>query len=61
MGMLHVKMIILMRGIQLSKNFSNFSNPVLTTTHNDKKLHIFNSHSLVILSVWAYSTQRDMY
>ena len=36
-GMLHLKMILLMKGIQLNKNFSNLSNPVLTTTQNDKK------------------------
>ena len=35
--MLHLKMIILKRGIQLNKNFSNLSNPVLTTTQNDFK------------------------
>ena len=50
-------MIVLMRGIQLNKNFSNLSNPVLTTTQNDKKLHIFYSNSLVIISIWAYNTQ----
>ena len=54
--MLHLKMIVLMRGIQLNKNFSNLSNPVLTATQNDKKLHIFDSNSLVILSIWAYYT-----
>ena len=36
-GMLHLKSIVLMRGIQLNKNFSNLSSPVLTTTQNDKK------------------------
>ena len=40
-GMLHIKMIVLMRGIQLNKNFWNLSYPVLTTTQNDEKLHIF--------------------
>ena len=35
--MLHLKMIVLKRGIQLNKNFSNLSNPFLTTTQNDKK------------------------
>ena len=45
--MLHLKMIVLMRGIQLNTNFSNLSNPVLTTTQNEKKLHIFDSNSLV--------------
>ena len=53
-GMLHLKMIILIRGIQLNKNFWNLSYPVLTTTQNDKKLHIFDSNSLVILSIWTY-------
>ena len=59
-GMLHLISIILMRGIQL-KNFSNLSYPVLTTTQNDEKLHIFYSNSLVILSIWAYYAWRDMY
>ena len=54
--MLHLKMIMLMRGIQLGKNFSDLTYPVLTTTQNDEKLHIFNSNSLVIISVWAYYT-----
>ena len=60
-GMLQLKMMVLMRGIQLNKNFSNLSNPVLTNTQNDKKLHILDSNSLVILSIWAYNTQRNMY
>ena len=59
--MLHLKTIILMRGIQLNKKFSNLSDPVLTTAQNDKKLHIFDSNSLVILSIWAYNTQGDIY
>ena len=59
--MLHLKMIVLMRVIQLNKNFSNLSNPVLITTENEKKLHIMDSNSLVILYVWTYNTQRDMY
>ena len=50
-----------MRGIQLNKNFSNLSYPVLTTTHNDEKLHIFDSKSLVMLSISTYHTLRDMY
>ena len=33
--------LTLMRGIQLYKNFCNLSYPVLTTTQNDEKLHIF--------------------
>ena len=60
-GMFHLNMIILMRGIQLNKNLLKLGNPVLTTTQNEKKLQIFDSISLVILSVWAYKTQRDMY
>ena len=60
-GMLHLKMIVLMRGIQLNKNFWNLSYPVLTTTQNYEKLHIFDSNSLVILSIWTYHTWRDMY
>ena len=44
--MLHLKMIILMRVIQLNKNFSNLSYSVLTTTQNEKKVHIFDSNSL---------------
>ena len=59
--MLHLISIILMRGIQLKKNFSNWSYPVLTTTQNDEKLHIFYSDSLVILSIWAHYAWRDMY
>ena len=59
-GMLQLKMIVLMRGIQLNKNFSHVTYPVLTTTQNDKKkLHIFDSNSLVIISIWAYNTQRE--
>ena len=50
-----------MRGIQLNKNFCNFSYPVLTTTQNDEKLHIFDSNSLVILSIWTYHTWREKY
>ena len=60
-GMLNLKMIVLMRGIQLNMYFCNLSYPVLTTTQNDKKLHIFDSNSLVILSIWTYHTSRDMY
>ena len=44
-GMLHLVSIVLMRGIQLKKNFSNWSYPVLTTTQNDEKLHIFSASS----------------
>ena len=40
-SMLHLILIVLMRGIQLKNNFSNLSYPVLTTTQNDEKLHIF--------------------
>ena len=36
-GMLHLISIVLMRGIQLKKNFSNLSYPVLTTSHNYSK------------------------
>ena len=44
-GMLHLKMIVLKRGIQLNKNFSNLSNLVLTTTQNDlKNAHFLNFH-----------------
>ena len=42
-------------------SFSNWSYPVLTTTQNDEKLHIFYSDSLVILSIWAHYAWRDMY
>ena len=42
-------------------SFSNWSYPVLTTTQNDEKLHIFYSNSLVILSIWAHYAWRDMY
>ena len=59
--MLHLLSIVLMRGIQVKKNFSNLSYTVLTTTQNDEKLHIFDSNSLVILSIWAYYAWRDMY
>ena len=38
-----------------------FELPVLTTTQNDEKLHIFDSNSLVILSIQTYHTWRDMY
>ena len=44
-----------------NKNFWNLSYPVLTTTLNDEKLHISDSNSLVILSIWTYHTWRDMY
>ena len=60
-GMLHLILIVLMRVIQLKKNFSNLSYPVLTTTQNDDKLHIFDSNSLVILSIWPYYAWRDIY
>ena len=59
-GMLHLISIVLMRGIQLKKNFPNLSYPVLTT-QNDDKLHIFDSNSLVILSIWPYYAWRDIY
>ena len=55
-GMLHLKMIILMRGIQLNKNFLHLSYPVLATIQNDEKLHIFDSNSVVILYIWVYHT-----
>ena len=58
---LHLILIVLMRGIQVKKNFSNLSYPVLTTTQNNEKLHIFDSNSLVILSIWAYYAWRDRY
>ena len=54
-GMLHLISIVLMTGIQLKKKFSNWNYPVLTTTQNNEKLHIFYSNSLVILSIWTYS------
>ena len=44
-GMLHLKMIVLMRESQLNKNFGNLSYPLLTTIQNDEKLHIFDSNS----------------
>ena len=50
-GMLFLILIVLMRGMQLKKNFSNLSYPVVTTTQNVDKLHIFDSNSLVILSI----------
>ena len=40
-AMLHLILIVLMRGMQLKKNFSNLRYPVLTTTQNDDKLDIF--------------------
>ena len=55
-GMLHLKLIVLKRGIQLTKHFSHLTYPVLTTTQNDEKLHILDSNSLVIISIWAYYT-----
>ena len=48
-GMLHLKLIILKRGIQLNKNFSHLTYPALTITQNDEKLHILDSNSLVII------------
>ena len=39
----------------------NLSYPVLTTTQNDEKLHIFDSNSLVIVSIWTYHTWREIY
>ena len=59
--MLHLKMIVLMREIQLNNNKWNLSYPVLTTTQNDEKLHSFDSNSLVILSIWKYHTWRELY
>ena len=43
-----------MRGIQLNDNFSNSTNPVLTTAQNDEKIHIFDSDSLVVFSKRVY-------
>ena len=60
-GMLHLKSIVLKRGIQLNKNFSHLTYPVLIGTQNDEKLHIVDSNSLVIISIWAYYTWRDGY
>ena len=60
-GMLHLKSIVLKRGIHLNKNISHLTYPVLTTTQNDKKLHIVDSNSLVIISIWAYYTIKDGY
>ena len=40
-GMLHLKTIVLMKGIHQNENISNLSNPVLTTTRNDKKIAHF--------------------
>ena len=54
--MLHLTLIVLKRGIQLNKNISHLTYPVLTTTQNNKKLHIVDSNSLVIISTWAYYT-----
>ena len=42
--MSHLKTIVLMRAIQLNKNFSNLSYLVLTTTQNNKKFDIFVTH-----------------
>ena len=53
--MLHLVSIVLMRGIQVKKNFSNLRYPVLTTTQNDEKLHIFDSNSLAILSIHGHN------
>ena len=55
--MLHLKLIVLKRGIQLNKNNSHLTYPVLTTTQNDVKLHIVYSNSLLIISIWAYYIQ----
>ena len=55
-GMLHLKLIVLKRGIQLNKNFPYLTYPVLTTTQNNEKLHIVDSNSLVNISIWAYYT-----
>ena len=42
-GILYLKTIVLMRLIELTKNFLKefLSYPVLTTTQNDEKWHIF--------------------
>ena len=42
------------------RNFLNLNYPVLTTTQNNKILHISDFNSLVILSIWAYYARRDM-
>ena len=60
-GMWALILIVLIRGIQMKKDFSNLSYPVLTTTQNVKKSHIFDSNSLVILSIWEYYAWRDTY
>ena len=54
-------MIVLMRGIQLNKKFWNLSYPVLTTTQNDEKLHIFDSHSLVKLFLYGHITHEETF
>ena len=60
-SILHLIMTVLVIEIQLNKNLWNLSYPVLTTTQNDEKLHIFDSNSLVIVSIWTYHTWREMY
>ena len=35
--MLHLKLIVLRREIQLNKNFLHLTYPILTTTQNDEK------------------------
>ena len=47
--MLHLKLIVLKRGIQLNKNFSHLTYPVLTTTQNDEKLHSLGSNCTFLL------------
>ena len=56
-----IQLLITSLIFQLNKNFSHLSYTVLTTIQNDEKLHIFDSNSLVIFSIWAYYTWRDMY
>ena len=63
-GMLHLKTIVLMREIQLNKNFWNLSYPVLITTQNDKNLHIFYSNSLELTTLsflYGHITHEEIY
>ena len=56
-----LKSIVLERGIQLNKNFSHLTYPILKTTQNDENLHILDSNPLVTNSIWAYYTWKDWY
>ena len=60
-GVLHLKLIVLKRGIQLNKNVLHLTYPVLTTTQNDIKIahfgfQFFSHHfymGILYMEIWV--------